>query len=157
MKELIMAAVILLISTGVQVMAQDQRVVPAADFGDFSSKTLAAKAWGALSGKDLKSVEMYVNKIVELYGAKAKEMQASLKEYPWESNAKIFSYWALNDVGTGLFILGEAYQNAGRTEDARQAFRRVIQEYLYAQCWDTQGWFWKPAEAAQKKLAELDS
>ena len=81
----------------------------------------------------------------------------SLKEYAWESKDKIFSYWALNDVGTALFILGEAYQNAGKKEDATKAYKRVINEFSYSQCWDTNGWFWKPAEAAQQKLAELDN
>ncbi|MDE2215103.1 MAG: tetratricopeptide repeat protein [Candidatus Omnitrophica bacterium] len=127
------------------------------DFGDYSSSTLVQKAWAALAANDLKGVEAYVNKTVELYGAKAKEMQASLKEYPWESKQKTFSYWALNDVGTALFILGEAYQNAGDKDDAAKAYKRVINEFFYAQCWDPSGWFWKPAEAAQQKLGELDN
>jgi hypothetical protein len=37
------------------------------------------------------------------------------------------------------------------------AFKQVVSDYLYAQCWDTNGWFWKPAEAAQQKLVELES
>ena len=127
------------------------------DFGDYSSSTLIQKAWAALAANDLKGVEAYVNKTLELYALKAKDMQASLKEYPWESKEKTFSYWALNDVGTGLFILGEAYQNAGKKEDATKAYKRVINEFFYAQCWDTGGWFWKPSEAAQQKLGELDN
>jgi tetratricopeptide (TPR) repeat protein len=157
MRKSVMFVTILLLSVNVQAMAQNQPTAQVADFGDYSSQTLASKAWGALAKKDLKMVETYVNKALELYGGKAKEMQGSLKEYAWESNKKIFSYWALNDVGTSLFILGEAYQNAGRTDDARKAYNQVVKEYSYAQCWDTQGWFWKPAEAAQKKLEELGS
>ena len=34
---------------------------------------------------------------------------------------------------------------------------KVIDEYSYAQAWDPGGWFWKPAEAAQKKLGEMDN
>ena len=127
------------------------------DFGDYASSTLVQKAWAALAANDLKAVEAYANKTVELYAAKAKEMQGSLKEYPWESKEKTFSYWALNDVGTALFILGEAYQNAGKKEEATKAYNRVINEFFYAQCWDTGGWFWKPSEAAQQKLGELDN
>ena len=127
------------------------------NFGDYSSNQLVQKAWAALAANDLKAVEAYVNKTLELYEGKAKTMQASLKEYAWESKEKTFSYWALNDVGTALFILGEAYQNAGKKEDAVKAYKRVINEFLYAQCWDPNGWFWKPAEAAQQKLAELDN
>ncbi|MBI4309175.1 MAG: tetratricopeptide repeat protein [Candidatus Omnitrophica bacterium] len=127
------------------------------DFGDYTSSQLTQKAWGALAAKDLDAVTAYVNKTLELYSAKAKEMQASLKEYVWESKEKTFSYWALNDVGTALFILGEAYRNAGKKEEAAQSYQKLIDEYFYAQCWDPQGWFWKPAEAAQQKLGELDN
>ena len=127
------------------------------DFGDYTSSTLAQKAWAALAANDLKAVEAYSNKAVNLYAGKAKEMQASLKEYPWESKEKILSYWALNDVGTALFILGEAYQNAGKKEEAAKAYKRVVNEFFYAQCWDPGGWFWKPSEGAQQKLGELDN
>ncbi len=127
------------------------------DFGDYRSTTLIQKAWAALAANDLKGVEAYVNKTVDLYAGKAKEMQASLKEYPWESKEKTMGYWALNDVGTGLFVLGEAYQNAGKKDEAAKAYKRVINEFFYAQCWDPNGWFWKPAEVAQQKLGELDN
>jgi len=127
------------------------------DFGDYSSSTLVQKAWAALAANDVKGVEAYVNKAVDLYAGKAKDMQASLKEYPWESKEKTMSYWALNDVGTALFILGESYQNAGRKDDATKAYKRVINEFFYAQCWDPGGWFWKPSEAAQQKLGEMDN
>ncbi len=127
------------------------------DFGDYSSSVLVQKAWAALAANDLKAVEAYANKTVDLYAGKAKEMQASLKEYPWESKEKTMSYWALNDVGTALFILGEANQNAGKKDAATTAYKRVINEFFYAQCWDPGGWFWKPSEAAQQKLGELDN
>ena len=127
------------------------------DFGDSSSTQLVQKAWAALAANDLSAVIAYVNKTTELYSAKAKEMQSSLKEYPWESKEKTMTYWALNDVGTALFILGEAYRNANKKEEASEAYKKLIDEYFYAQCWDPQGWFWKPAEAAQQKLGEMDS
>jgi tetratricopeptide (TPR) repeat protein len=125
------------------------------DFGDYKSTTLATKAWEALGKNDLESVEVYTNKCLELYAEEAKKMQAALTEYPWESKEQIFSYWALNDVGTCLFIKGEAYKNAGKTAEATKALQQLVDEYFYAQCWDPQGWFWKPAEAAKQKLDEL--
>ncbi len=127
------------------------------DYGDYTSSTLATKAWGALNAKDYPLVIALVKKNIELYAAKAKEMQASLKEYAWESKEKTMSYWALNDVGTSLFILGEAYRASGNKEEAAKAYKQLIDEYFYAQCWDPNGWFWKPAEAAQQKLGELDN
>ena len=153
MRKSVMFVAILLLTWCIPSMAQEQPV----NFGDYTSQTLITKAWAALAQKDVKLVETYVNKTVELYGPKAKEMQGSMKEYAWESNKKIFSYWALNDVGTGLFILGEAYQNAGNKADATKAYKRVINEFGFSQCWDPQGWFWKPAEAAQKKLDEMNN
>ena len=125
------------------------------DFGDYTSSTMTTKAWEALGSKDLESVKAYTNKVIELYEQKAHEMQNSLTEYPWESKEKIFSYWALNDVGTSLFIKGEALRNAGNKEDAKVAYKKLVDEFYYAQCWDPKGWFWKPAEAAQQKLDDI--
>jgi tetratricopeptide (TPR) repeat protein len=125
------------------------------DFGDYSSATLTTKAWQALNNNDAAGVEAYTNKCIELYASKAKEMQASLTEYAWESKEKIFSYWALNDVGTCYFIKGEAAFKAGDKAKAKEAYQKVINDYFYAQSWDPQGWFWKPAEGAQQKIEEL--
>lgn len=127
------------------------------DFGDYSSNQLVIKAWSALAANDLNAVVAYVNKLLELYSKDAQSMQASLKEYPWESKEKTLSFWALNDVGTGLFILGEAYRKANKKDEAAQTYKKLVDEYFYSQCWDPQGWFWKPAEAAQQKLGELDN
>lgn len=125
------------------------------DFGDYSSSFLTTQAWKALGDNDVEGVNTYVNKVVELYAAKAKEMQESLSEYPWESKEKIFEYWALNDVGTSLYIKGESLKKAGKGKEAKEAYQKLVDEYFYAQCWDPKGWFWKPAEAAQQALDEL--
>jgi tetratricopeptide (TPR) repeat protein len=127
------------------------------DFGDYSSSTLTAKAWAALAANDLAATITYVNKLTDMYSVKAHEMQESLKDYASGSNDDIFKYWALNDVGTGLFILGEAYRTAGKKDEAVKVYKKLIDEYSYAQAWDPGGWFWKPAEAAQKKLGEMDN
>lgn len=126
------------------------------DFGDNSSAFLVGQAWKALADKDLEAVNTYVNHCLEMYEQKAQEMQDSLTEYPWESKEKIFSYWALNDVGTALFIKGEAYRNAGDMEEARKAYKKLVDSFYYAQTWDPAEFFWKPAEAAQQKLEQLD-
>ncbi len=129
----------------------------APDFGDVTSAALVGKAWKALSDKDLAAVEAYANKTLELYEDKAKEMQKSLTEAAWESNEKISSYWALNDVGTVLFIRGEAYRNAGKMAEAKKDYHKIIDEFSFAQCWDPQGWFWKPADAAGEKIDAIDA
>lgn len=126
------------------------------DFGNMSSNTIVGRMWGALNKKDLDAVIAYNTKMMELYGDTARQMQTSMTEYAWESPEKIHSFWALNDVGTGLFILGEAYRTAGKKEEAIAVFKNLVSNFLYAQCWDPNGWFWKPAEAAQQKLVELE-
>lgn len=126
------------------------------DFGDYSSSYLTTQAWQALGNNDVDSVLTYTGKVVELYGKDAKGMQESLTEYPWESNEKIFSFWALNDVGTSLYIQGEALRKSGQAQDARLAYQSLVDGFYFAQCWDPKGWFWKPAEAAQQALDELE-
>ncbi len=141
--------------------AQEKLVImdggEAMDFSDNSSSALTAKAWQALNEKDLDAVQAYVKKVLELYEKQAKEMQASLKMYAWESKEKVFSYWALNDVGTSLYILGKAFEDAGKLPEAKEAYLRLLSEFKYAQCWDPGGWFWKPAEDAQQRLKKLET
>jgi len=126
------------------------------DFGDYSSSFLTTQAWKALSNDDADSVVVYTDKVLELYEVEAQTMQGSMTEYAWESQDAIFSKWALNDVGTALFIKGEAFKKAGEHSKAKKSYQELVNNYYYAQCWDPNGWFWKPAEAAQQSLDELE-
>ena len=139
--------------------AEDKPAAPAAeaakvDFGDFSSQTLAKKAWEALAAKKYDDVKAYVGKCRELYEAKAIEMQKSLKEPA--ASGKEHDFWALNDVGTCCFILAKALDTQGQAKEALAAYKTVADQFAFAQCWDPQGWFWKPAEAAKDRLKELE-
>ncbi len=125
------------------------------DFGDYSSSFLTGQAWKELPKDNTDAVITYTDKVIELYEEQAKQMQGSLTEYPWQSKEQIFNYWALNDVGTSLFVRGEALKKAGKMDEAKIAYKKLVDEYFYAQCWDPQGWFWKPAEAAQQALDEI--
>lgn len=128
----------------------------AQDFGDFKSYELTAKAWDAAAANDHKLVMAYTNKCIEMYMAQAKKMQASLSELPKGSQEEVSKLWALNDVGTCLFIQGESLIKNGDKEGAIKAFKTLTQELKYAQCWDTSGWFWQPAGAAKQKIVELE-
>ena len=123
------------------------------DFGDFSSETLATKSWKALDAGDHAAVEAYAKKCISLYETQAAEQQASLTEFA--PKEKAFNYWALNDVATCYFILGQSYLAQGKVKEAKEAFRTVIDKFSYAQCWDTKGWFWKVAEGASDKLTTM--
>lgn len=125
------------------------------DFGDYTSSFMTTQAWKALDVEDYASAMAYTDKVIEMYSDQAKKMQSSLTEYPWESKDKIFSYWALNDVGTSLFIKAEALKRQGKEDEAQQLYSTLVNDYYFAQCWDPKGWFWKPAEAAQQELDDL--
>ena len=128
----------------------------AQDFGDHSSSTLTSKAWEALNAGDHDMVIAYTDKCLELYLSKAKEMQAKLTALPTGSQEEVSKYWALNDVGTCLFIKGQSLQKKGNKAAAKSAFKVLVDELKYSQCWDANGWFWSPAGAAKKFLVELE-
>jgi tetratricopeptide (TPR) repeat protein len=126
------------------------------DYGNMTSSTLVQRMWVSLASEDLEEVIAYNMKLARLYSGVAKDMQRTLKDYPQLPAENIHTYWALNDVATGEFIVGEAYRLKGKNEEALAAYKKVIADYWYGQCWDTNGWFWKPAEAAQQKIMELE-
>ncbi len=126
---------------------------PALDFGDSSSSVITTKAWQALNAKDYASAIGYTKKCIELYKTQALAMQATLKEPAPKETAS--SLWALNDVGTCYFIQGKALDDQGDKKGAIEAYKFLVDNLSFCQCWDPQGWFWPPAEGARKRLAEL--
>ena len=134
-----------------------QNVKAQLNFGDHKSSTLTGKAWGALGEQKYDDALGYIAKCIELYGAEAKKMQASLQDYPaTDPKEEAFKFWALNDVGTCIFIKGEVLMKKGDKKGALEAYKELAKDYKFAQCWDNKGWFWKPAEAAKKKVVELE-
>jgi hypothetical protein len=123
------------------------------DFGDFKSVTLTSKAWKALTDKDYPGVAAYTGKCIDTYKDQAIQMQGSLKAPAAKDDAN--NYWALNDVGTCYFIAGQALDAKGDKKGAIAAYKFLVDKLSFAQCWDPQGWFWSPADAAKKRLAEL--
>ena len=126
------------------------------DFVNLSSSTLVAKAFEALGRHNWDAAIAYSRKCADLYEEQARAMQANLKDYP-SGKDEVLSYWALNDVGTAYYVLGEAYRQTGKKTEAVASFQMLVNHYSFAQCWDPQGWFWKPAEVAQEKLKELET
>lgn len=126
------------------------------DFGDYSSAFITTQAWRALEAGNVEKVVSYADKVLELYEKDAEKMQDSLTEYPWQSREQIFNYWALNDVGTCLFIKGKALMEAGENGKAKENYEKLVDNFYYAQCWDNHGWFWKPSEAAQEALDGME-
>lgn len=121
------------------------------DFGNYSSETLTAKAWKSLQAGRYDAMELYVRKCVELYGEVAREMQSSLADFAVKGQEQ--DYWALNDVGTCLFIRGKALQRQRKNREAGLVYRELLSEYGFAQCFDPHGWYWKIADEARRNLA----
>jgi len=67
----------------------------------------------------------------------------------------IYDYWALNDVATSYYQLGEAYAAQNRYRDARSAYQTTMDKFAYAQVWDPKGWFWKVAVASKGRLRKI--
>lgn len=124
------------------------------DFGDYTSEYLTNKAWEGLDKKDYRQVEVYAQKCIYLYQEQAKSQQNSLKNLAPDSFIPYF--WALNNVGTCYFILGEAYLAQKRYEDAKSMYQQVIDNYSYARCWEPRGWFWKVSDVAKEKLKKIE-
>lgn len=129
----------------------------AQNFGDHSSSTLTTKAWEELGKGNHDMAITYADKCIELYMADAQKMQTAMKDFaPSDDQEKTSSYWALNDVGTSLFIKGQALIKKDKKKEAVAVFKTLTEKVKFAQCWDDNGWFWKPAEAAKKMIIEMD-
>ena len=118
-----------------------------------TSSSLTSQAWDALAAKDFVTAKAKIERCQSLFGEKASEMQTSLSVVPGPDTAKDF--WALNDVGTCVFILGKVYEAEGKSAEAITAYQDVIKNYPMSQCWDKQGWYWQPAVAAKERLTVL--
>lgn len=126
---------------------------PATAMAKDSSGALANEAWSAFDRKDYAAARAAIERCQSLYGAQAAEMQAKLTALPDKERAH--DQWALNDVGTCTFVLGKVAEAEGKNDEAMAAYKTVVEEYLYSQCWDEQGWFWQPAVAAKERIAFL--
>jgi hypothetical protein len=127
------------------------------DLGDSSSQTITGKAWESLGAKDYDNTIKYARACIKRYEKEAIATQESLTE-PIESSDKdaVSSKWALNDVGTCYFIIGQALEAQDKKAEAADAYKQLLKKVSFAQCWDPQGWFWKPADAAKKQIKVIE-
>jgi len=125
------------------------------DYGDYRSVTLMVKGWETLGEGEYEDAVKYTEKCVELYEDEARKMQASLSAKP--SSDVVNDYWALNDVGTCYFIMGEALMKLRKNAEAMAAFKVVRDDLYWSQAWDPKGWHWAPADAAYPKIEMLEA
>jgi len=128
---------------------------PALDFGDFTSVTLTTKAWQANDAKNYAAADGYTTKCIEMFKTQAVEQQKALTA-PLTEKEQIFAQWALNDVGTCYFIRGQILEKQGKSKEAVEAYKFLVENLAFAQTWDTKGWFWKPAGAASERIKALE-
>ena len=151
---LLLAMAVMFIScTPAKVTHEDiQATAETLDFGDSTSATLVGKAWKASADKNYPELFAYTQKCVELYGAEGKRMNAELTDFAPPDTAA--QYWALNDVGTSLFIMANAYEELKMYPEAADTYGTLASYYDFAQCWDPKGWYWHPAAGAYTKAEE---
>ena len=123
------------------------------DYGDFNSSTMTTRAWESLASENYAALLAYTRKVIELYGAQGRRMNAEMRAFEPSSTAD--QKWALNDVGTSLFIAGRAYEAMEMYPEAIEAYTTLTADYGYAQCWDPRGWYWRVADAANQRLEAL--
>jgi len=146
---------IIILFSGVNFSEADEILIKeeSYDFSDLSSWNLTVSAWEELAEKNYTEVFTYTAKCLELYEEKAREVSAEMKNFAKLGHED--DYAAVNDVATCHYIMGEAYMQEGKYDEAIKEFNIAIEEYPYAQCWDPKGWFWKVAEVSKKNIEKI--
>ncbi|TWU01890.1 tetratricopeptide repeat protein [Neorhodopirellula pilleata] len=135
---------------------QAEEAVPVS-FPQETSGELTTAAWESFNAKNYDKAIAYAKECIKRHGQEAIEMQKSLTEpVPSSDQEAVHSKWALNDVGTCYFIIGQALEKQSKPADAIKAYKKLVDTVAFAQCWDPQGWFWKPADAAKKQIKSIE-
>ena len=128
-----------------------------------AASLLTEAAWRANLKRKPEEILKQTEKCIKLFEKEALKMQKTLKA-PISTGGDqglnreaVQAQWALNEVGTCYFLQGKAYEQLKKPELALESYRKLVNELPYAQCWDPGGWFWKPAKAAQKRIAALEN
>lgn len=96
----------------------------------------------------------HLDKIIATHAAKARDSQQMLKEHVWESKERIFTFKELNAVGAALVIKGLIYLRLNDKELAEKSLQEQLDNYLYAYCWNPEGWFIRLDRVSTKLLLE---
>ena len=158
MKKFLLPLLLVLLVIGCSATrVSDQSIEAAAenlDYGDYSSQTLVGKAWEAFGKKNYPELFAYTGKVIEMYGEEGKRMNAELTDFePPETASK---KWALNDVGTSLWMRANAYVDLKMFPEPVGTYELLANDYNYSQCWDPKGWFWQPAKGAAARAKQYN-
>jgi len=120
-----------------------------------STGNLRYQAESRRTAGDLDQALIYVDKLIELHSAEAREMQASLSDYPPTKDA--YSYSTLNGVGVAYLIKAEILVEKGDKAGAREAYTTLTRDFTYAQHQDGSHNWYKTGEVAMRRLKELNA
>jgi hypothetical protein len=117
-----------------------------------------AAAWEAFKKADYAEAVRRADICIDEFSGSARRRQKELDEQKERvpsgrgdarQKEAIFRNGTLNDVATCYYIKGRALDKLGRKDDAAKALAAAAQ-FPAARAWDTRGWFWAPAEAAER-------
>jgi len=99
-----------------------------------SSKALTQTAAEALAKSKTDLAIKTAQSCIDQFGEEAKKIQNKIKGqgekiFKGEAKAVFEKYRVLNDVGMCQFIIGEAYRMQGKSKEANQAYKKIIDEY----------------------------
>jgi hypothetical protein len=114
---------------------------------------LTAKAWKALSQEQWSEVIELADRANQRWGARARELNSSLNAFPSDEQARGFTH--LNELATITLIKAQALEKSGQEAAAVETYRMLVDDFTYGQCWDNQGWWWRPSEAARDAIQRL--
>ena len=113
---------------------------------------VTAKAWSSYNGGLWDETISHCDRVIQIWGAQAKQINKSLQSPPEDAE----NYANLNEVGTCLWMKGEAQLKQGDRKGALETFKALVNNYEHAQCWDQNGWYWKVSNAAMERINELE-
>jgi hypothetical protein len=130
------------------------------------------KAWAALNDSNFGQAIESADECIDQFSPRAFRDQATFeaaheKQPPTGTvdssfdKKKVFDRWAVNDVSTAYFVRGQAAEQLLKRTRRPQNKQLALDSYLaatrlsYGRCWDPEGWFWSPAEAAADRLLSL--
>jgi len=113
------------------------------------------KGWAALGKRKFDAVYEIADKCILEFSAEANRLSKTLTDFP--SKGEEDNFKILNDVATSYFIKGEALMRAGKIEEAKETFRKVIAKFPYAQSFDPRGWYWSIKEKSEITLKKLET
>jgi len=125
---------------------------------------LTQMAWDSFNKDDYRKTIDYAEKCINEFKGSADREQKELEDLKTPQPPKgsvseqdkeiILKRGLLNDVATCFFIKGYSYEKLNQTDEAKKAYSSAS-FYTYARCWDPNGFFWIPAEAAKDRMSQL--